>query len=51
MVRGMVRVKRADKRKMDSMRSEVGVKEHFKKKLVRSRLTWTDHVERIEDEN
>ena len=28
----------------------VGVKESFKKKLVRSRLTWAGHVERMGDE-
>ena len=35
-------VKRADKRKMDEKRVEVGVKEHFTKTLVRS--TWAGHV-------
>ena len=37
-------VKRADKRRMDEMRVEVGVKEHFKKELVR--CTWTGQVEK-----
>ena len=31
------------------MRVEIGVKESFKKKLVRS--TWAGHVEKIGDEN
>ena len=29
---------------------EVGVKESFKKKLVRCRVKWTGHVGRMEDE-
>ena len=37
-VKIIVGVKRADKRKMDEMRVEVGVKENVKKKLARS--TW-----------
>ena len=41
-------VERADKRRMDEMRVEVGGKENVKKKLVRS--TWAGHVERIGDE-
>ena len=36
---------------MDELRVEVGVKESFKKKLERSRLKWTVHVERIGDKN
>ena len=32
------------------LRVEVGVKESFKKKFVRSRLGWPGHVERMEDE-
>jgi hypothetical protein len=46
-----VGVKRADKRRIDELRVEVKVKERFKKKLVRNRLTWAGHVERTEDEN
>ena len=33
-------VKREDKRRRDELRVEVGVKDSFKKKLVRSRLKW-----------
>ena len=51
LVRRIVGVKRADKRRMDELGVEVGVKESFKKKLVRSRLTRADHVERTGDEN
>ena len=43
-------VKRADKRRMDEMRVEVGVTDSCKKKSMRSRLTRTGHVERIGDE-
>ena len=32
---------------MAELRVEVGVKEGFKKKLGRSRLKWTGHVERM----
>ena len=35
---------------MEELRVDVGVKESFKKKLVRSRLKWAGHVDRIEDE-
>ncbi len=43
-------VKRADKRIMDGMTMEVGVKESFRNKLVTNRLTWAGHVESIGDE-
>ena len=33
-------VKRADKRRLDELRVEVGVKESVTKKLVRNRLKW-----------
>ena len=36
---------------MDELRGEVGANESFKKKLVRSRLKWAGHVERMGDEN
>ena len=43
-------VKRTNKRRMDELRMEVGVRESFKKKLARSRWKWTGHVERMKDE-
>ena len=43
-------MKRADKRRMNELRVEVGVRDSFKKKLVRSRLRWAGHVERLGDE-
>ena len=35
---------------MDKQKVEVGVKEGCKKKLMRSRLKWAGHVERMGDE-
>ena len=49
LVRRIVGDKRADKRRMDEWRVEVGVKECVKKKLVRCRLTWGGHVEIMGD--
>ena len=43
--------KRVDKRRMDQLRVEAEVKENVKKKLVRRRLKWADHVDRTRDEN
>ena len=37
-------------RTVDELRVEIGVKEGFQKKLVRSRLIWAGHVERMGDE-
>ena len=42
-------VKRVDEKRMDEMRVEIRVKECFKKKLARSRLTWAGHMERKGD--
>ena len=41
-------MKREDKGRMDELKVEVGVKESFKKKLVR--LKWARYVKRIGDE-
>ena len=43
-------MKREDQNRMGELRVEVGVKERFKKKLVRSRLKWVGHAERMIDE-
>ena len=43
-------VKTADKRRMDELRVDVGVKESYKEKLMRSRLKWARHVESMGDE-
>ena len=45
----IVGVKREAKRRMDDLRVEVGVKGSFTKKLVRTRLKWAGHVERMGD--
>ena len=42
-------MRRAEKRRLDELRVEVGVEESFKKKLVRSRLKWVGYVERMGD--
>ena len=49
-IRRIVVVKRADERRMNELRMEVGVKVSFKKNLSRSRLKWAGHVERMGDE-
>ena len=49
-MRRIAGVKRANKRRMDEVTVETGVKESFKKKLVWTRLIWAGHVERIGDE-
>ena len=48
-IRRIEGVKRTDKR-IDELRVEVGVKESFKKTLVRSGLNWVGHVGRMGDE-
>ena len=48
MVKIFVGVKRVDKRRMDDMRVEIGVKESVKKKFVRS--TWAGHEDRMGNE-
>ena len=50
LVRRIVGVKRADKRRTDELRVEVGVKDNFKKKLARNCLTWAGHAEMMGDE-
>ena len=49
-IRRIVGVNRADKRRLDELRVDVGVKETVKKKLASSRLKWAGHVENIADE-
>ena len=49
-IRIIVEVKRADKRRMDELKEEVGVMESFQKKLVKRRLIWAGHVEIIGNE-
>ena len=37
-----------NKQRMKELREEVGVEESFRKKLVRSRLRWAEHMETME---
>ena len=41
-------VRRIDKRRLEELREEVGVRENITRDLARSRLKWTGHVERME---
>ena len=41
-------MKSIDKRRMEELREEVGVRESLTRKLVRNRLKWAGRVERIE---
>ena len=47
-VKRIAGVKRIDKRRMEELREEVGVRGSLRRKLVRSRLKWAGHVERME---
>ena len=47
----IVGVKRADQRRLDELRVEVGVKESFTKKLMRIRLQCAGHMERMGNKN
>ena len=49
-MRRIVGVNRLDKGRMEELREEVGVRESLMRKLVRSRLKWAGHVERMEGE-
>ena len=49
-VRRIVGVKRIDKRRMEKLREEVGVRGSLMRNLARSRLKWAGHVERMEGE-
>ena len=49
-VRQIARVTRADRRRMVELREETGVQRSLTERLVRSRLQWAGHVERMADE-
>ena len=49
-VRKIARVTRADRRRMVELREETGVQRSFTERLVRSRLQWAGHVERMADD-
>ena len=46
-VRKRARVTRADRRRMVELREETGVQRSLTERLVRSRLQWVGHVERL----
>ena len=43
-------VKPVAKRRMEDLREEVGVKDSYRRKLVRSWVKWAGHMERMEGE-
>ena len=49
-VRKIARVTRADRRRMVELREETGVQRSLTERLVRSRLQWAGHVERMADD-
>ena len=49
-VRNIARVTRADRRRMVELREETGVQMSLTERLVRSRLQWAGHVERMADD-
>ena len=49
-VRKIARVTRADRRRMVALREETGVQRSLTERLVRSRLQWAGHVERMADD-
>ena len=46
----IARVTRADRRRMVELREEIGVQRSLTERLVRSRLQWAGHVERMADD-
>ena len=46
----IARVARADRRRMVELREETGVQRRLTESLVRSRLQWAGHIERIADD-
>ena len=49
-VRNIARVTRSDRRRMVELREETGVQRSLTERLVRSRLQWAGHVERMADD-
>ena len=49
-VRKIARVTRPDRRRMVELREETGVQRSLTERLVRSRLQWAGHVERMADD-
>ena len=49
-VRKIARITRADRRRIVELREETGVQRSLTERLVRSRLQWAGHVERMADD-
>ena len=49
-VRWIAGVKRVDRRRMDELREEVGIQKCLMGRLVKSRLKWAGHVERMKED-
>ncbi len=49
-VRMIAGVKRADRRRMVELRKETGVQRSLTERLMRSRLQWAGHIERMADD-
>ena len=49
-MRRIAGVKRVDRRRMDQLREEVGIQKCLMGRLVKSRLKWTGHVERMKED-
>ena len=49
-VRKIARVKRADSRRMVALREEAGLQRSLTDRMMRSRLQWDGHVERMADD-
>ena len=49
-IRKIARITRADRRRLVELREETGVQMSLTKRLMRSRLQWVGHVERMADD-
>ena len=49
-VRRIAGVKRVDRRRMDELREEVGIQTCLMRRLVKSRIKWAGHVERMNED-
>ena len=48
-MRRIVGVKRADRRRLDGIREEIGMTRSLTERVIRGRLRWAGHVERMDD--
>ena len=49
-LRRIAGVKRVDRRRMDELREEVGIQKCLMGRLVKSRMKWAGHVERMKED-